>query len=451
MEKFILKYAPVFIQNVAISLYNSMLYKKRRAGVYKMRREYYAHFDSAEFKVVEKEADKRLTDFLQTAAAKSDWYNKYKGKSLCEFPVLEKEDLVNNFDSIKTIADDNAIVCFTGGTTGASMKVVYSYTDMQDRCALLDHFRAAYGYKLGKKTAWFSGKSVVRNKDLKNGICYRDDYINKIRFFSTFHISDENFKIYCRAFLSFRPEFIVGSPSSVYDLCSYALKRGLEAKGIVKVFFSTAETVLPHHREVIFKILGCEIVDQYASSEGAPFIIQCKSGSMHIHPLSGVFEVVDDEMKPSNEGEILVTSFTTHGTPLIRYRIGDRIKLASDDYKCACGSSYQVVESIDGRNTDFIWSPENGKINLGNISNCTKNIPGIICFQVTQRHENKIMVKVVCSSSFSDKEEEQFLQAIKLRVGKSMEIDIERVPSIPREKSGKFRIVKNTLTLKGVY
>ena len=36
-----------------------------------------------------------------------------------------------------------------------------------------------------------------------------------------------------------------------------------------------------------------------------------------------MFEVVDENMQPATEGEILVTSFITHGTPLIRYRIGD--------------------------------------------------------------------------------------------------------------------------------
>src|SRR3546814_13810209 len=84
-------------------------------------------------------------------------------------------------------------------------------------------------------------------------------------------------------------------------------------------------------------------------------------------------------MQPAREGEILVTSFTTRGTPLIRYRIGDRISLAPDDYRCPCGSCFPVVKHIDGRTADFIWSPENGKVNLGNISNSTKEIGRASC------------------------------------------------------------------------
>src|SRR3546814_20135429 len=102
-------------------------------------------------------------------------------------------------------------------------------------------------------------------------------------------------------------------------------------------------------------------------------------------------------MQPAREGEILVTSFTTRGTPLIRYRIGDRISLAPDDYRCPCGSCFPVVEHIDGRTADFIWSPENGKVNLGNIGNSTKDAEGIICFQIVQEAPAAVNVAVMAN------------------------------------------------------
>src|SRR3546814_13921204 len=65
----------------------------------------------------------------------------------------------------------------------ASMKVIYHPEDMQERFALKDYFRSRYGYKLGRKVAWFSGKSLLRPTDLASGRVWRDDHINKIRFF----------------------------------------------------------------------------------------------------------------------------------------------------------------------------------------------------------------------------------------------------------------------------
>jgi len=350
-------------------------------------------------------------------------------------------------DSIVTIDEKNAIVSMTGGTTGASMKVLYTKENIQERHAILDSFREQYGYRLGKKCAWFSGKDIVSEKDINKGICYRDDYINKIRFFSTFHITDSNFEVYWAAFSQFAPEFIVGFPSSVYELCTMASIRGLKLSKPVKTFFPTAETLLPIHRKVISSVLGCQIIDQYASSEGAPFILECEQGSLHLHSLTGVFEVVDENMNPACEGEILVTSFTTEGTPLIRYRIGDRIKLAFKSKQCGCGSHLPLVESIEGRSTDYILTPTGGRVNLGNISNCTKGVKGIIQFQILQQELNTIKVLVVASNDFVTNEKRKFITALEQRFGTNMEINIESVDEIAKEKSGKFRMVKNNIKL----
>lgn len=439
---------PLFVQNVLISIYNSYLYKVRHGGKYREYREYYQKVLKLSENEIKLEQEKRLYAFLKSATSNSGWYSKFSNfKTLNDFPVLNKSDLINNLSDISTVNEKDAIVSLTGGTTGASMKVLYTKENTQERHALLDHFRAEYGYSLGKKCAWFSGKDIVTKKDIDKEVCYRDDFINKIRFFSTFHITEGNFYVYWKALTSFSPEYIVGFPSSVYEICLIAQSKGLKLESKVTAFFPTAETVLPNHRQVISSVLGCKVADQYASSEGAPFILECKSGSLHIHPLTGIFEVVDENMDPSIEGEVLVTSFTTIGTPLIRYRVGDRIKLAPKDAQCECGSVFPLVERIEGRSTDYVLSPTNGKVNLGNISNATKDVQGIVMFQIVQNNLESVIVDVVSNKLFSQKEQDKFYNALIARFG-NMEVKIRLVNSINKEKSGKFRIVKNNLELK---
>lgn len=447
------KKTPFFIQNVAISLVNFNLYRVRHNGVYKYYREYYSNWDSVSRLEIEAESKKRLTEFLDYVKKKSTWYNQRIPKrvnnplSLQSVPILEKHNILEDLDNIKTIDEKHGLVSLTGGTTGASMKVVYTKEDMQERFAILDHFRAKHGYTLGKKAAWFSGKNLISQKDISKGTCSHYDFINKIRFYSTFHINEKNFNIYWKSLNKFKPDFIVGFPSSVYEICELADNHGLKLNHKVKVFFPTAETVLPQHREVIGRVLGCKLVDQYASSEGAPFILECEAGNLHIHPLTGIFEVVDENLQPTKEGELLVTSFTTKGTPLVRYRIGDSIKLSSEDKHCTCGSTFPLVDEIQGRTTDYLVSPTHGKVNLGNLSNSTKDVSGIIKFQAIQDSIDKIKVRVVANESFNVVEQKKFKDALQQRFGPKVNININIVKDIPNEKSGKFRIIKNNLNL----
>jgi phenylacetate-CoA ligase len=448
MKDLILRHAPLSVQNIAISLYNTWQYWHRRRGVYAERRDYFSRAETLSRAELGFEAASRLRAFLDGATSRSSWFSLYRDRPLHEFPIMTKDDLVQHFDEICTIPAAAGWESHTGGTTGASLKVVYALHDMQERFALLDHFREKFGYTLGKRCAWFSGKSLVTAGDVKKGSLWRDDFINKIRFYSTFHINEDTFEHYWRGLEQFDPEFIVGFPSSISDLCRIACARNLKYAGKVIAVFPTAEMVLPESRVLIEETFSCRIADQYASSEGAPFILECASGSKHIHPLTGVFEVVDERLERANEGEILVTSFTTSGTPLIRYRIGDRIKLAPPETFCPCGSFFPIVERIEGRNLDFIYSPENGRVNQGNLSNCTKNVSGIKSFQLIQRAINEVTVNVAATEEFDGQEEMTLLGDLRERLGDKMTIDIHRMSEIPREASGKFRFVKNHLDPK---
>ncbi|CAM4050345.1 phenylacetate--CoA ligase family protein [Psychrobacter arenosus] len=445
MKKRFLSLTPYFIQNSFISIFNYYQYKIRHGGKYHEYKSYYAWVESISGSQLSHEIELKKASFFKYVSHNSPWYKDYDLQRFYSVRMLEKIDIINNLNSMLTLKEKEGVVSLTGGTTGASMKVIYTKEDMQERFAIIDHFRAKHGYELGKKTAWFSGKNLISQKDIKKGICSHYDFINKIRFYSTFHINHSNFDVYWKSLNEFQPEFLVGFPSSVYEICEIADSKGLKSNYKVKVFFPTAETVLPKHREVIGRVLGCKLVDQYASSEGAPFILECTKGNLHIHPLTGIFEVIDEYMQPAEEGELLVTSFTTHGTPLIRYRVGDRIKLDTLNKQCDCGSSFPLVDKIEGRSTDYILSPTHGKVNLGNISNSTKDVIGIIQFQVIQQELNHVKVLVVATNKFSLAEKNKFKTSLAERFGDQIAIELKIVNEITKEKSGKFRLVKNLI------
>ncbi len=353
--------------------------------------------------------------------------------------------LRRNSLKIHTIKKSEGILAKTGGTTGKSLEVLYTKNNMQDRFAMLDDFRGRYDYKLGKNTAWFSGKSLLNYKDIKQKRFWRTDYWYNVRYYSTFHIKEDYLIYYINDLKRFKPEFLVGFPSSIFEIAKYGLRNNIDfPKSIVKAIFPTAEKLTIEKREVIELFFKTKVYDQYASSEGAPFIFECKDNNLHLELQSGVFEVLDSNNQPSTKGKLIVTSFTTFGTPLIRYDIGDSIQLS--DGICNCGNNNPLVKEIDGRIDDFIYSEVNGKINLGNISNTLKDTYGVVKFQVVQNKKDLIEIyMIIDDKNYNKKSEAVFLRNWKDRVGSEMIIKIIYVDDIEVEKSGKYRMVKNNI------
>lgn len=454
--EYLYRLAPHFLQNFFMTGFNILAYRIRYGGKYK---EYLKIFKQNEnlsrIELLLLQAQRYKT-FLKFVNKHSHYYQRqfekipefYKIENIQKLPILSKEALRENINEITTISNKrNAIEAETGGTTGKSLKVYFTKEKIQEGFAMLDNFRGLFGYRLGKRTAWFSGKNLLSNSDIQKNRFWKTDWVNKVRYYSTFHIKNEYLKYYVEDIINFQPEYLVGFPSIISELARYGLKHGYTfPKGICKAVFPTAETVSQEMRDNIELFYGCKMYNQYASSEGAPFIFECKNGNLHMELQSGVFEVLDDNNKPAQSGRLVVTSFTTEGTPLIRYDIEDRITLEDAAKTCSCGNHNPLVKEILGRIDDFIYSPESGKINLGNVSNTLKDTKGIVRFQVIQNEIDKLKILIVIDKKeFDKKSEQKFIQNWRDRVGNKMKIDIRYVDDIPVEKSGKFRIVKNNI------
>lgn len=452
----IIELLPNSLVNLGVSVYNWKEYRKRYGRNYDQYRQLFLknryisrenlfEIQSRQFKKLVKYAYEN-SKFYQTIYKDLD-FDFSDMANIKKLPIVSKESLRVNINEVYTIPEKGASLGKTGGTTGKSLVVRYSLENLQERFALLDDFRARFGYKLGKKTAWFSGKKILNSHDIRKNRYWKTDYLYNVRYYSTFHVHKNNLLYYVQDLLSYKPEYLVGFPSTMYDIAKAGLSMHIEIpKGVIKAIFPTSETITKESRTIIERFFSAKIYDQYASSEGAPFIFECKCGNKHLEMQSGVFEVLDENNNPAECGRLVVTSFTTYGTPLIRYDIGDSIELAPENDECNCGNHNPLVKAIHGRIDDYIYSPEVGKINLGNISNTTKGVKGLIQFQVVQNELNQIDLYVVIDKNeFKDKDKNIFIANWIDRVGEKMKLNLHIVETIPTEKSGKTRIVKNNI------
>jgi phenylacetate-CoA ligase len=447
----IYKYAPHSVQNIMVSVFNILSYRVRYGGKYSHYRALFDANKALDLSSLEAIQEQRFKDFISYVLKHSDYYREKIGmesialsiKDIARIPMLSKEELRTHTQEINTIDASKGSVSKTGGTTGKSLEIIYTYDNLQERFAMLDTFRSGFGYELGKKTAWFSGKSLLTARDIKRNRFWKTDHFYKTRYYSTFHINEKFLKYYVEDLIQFKPEFLVGFPSTMYGIAKFGLKQGRQLdKGVIKAIFPTAETLTPEHRRTMETFFNAPVYDQYASSEGAPFIFECKNHRLHLELQSGVFEVLDKDDRPAKKGRLIVTSFTTKGTPLIRYDIGDQIELS--DEPCNCGNNNPVVHEILGREDDYIYAPEVGKINLGNISNTLKNTKGIVKFQVEQHSLDEIIISMVIDPDlYNTSVETEFLKNWRDRIGTAMKISLVQVATIAPAPSGKHRLVKN--------
>src|SRR5699024_541176 len=109
----------------------------------------------------------------------------------------------------------------------------------------------------------------------------------------------------------------------------------------------------------------------YASSEGAPFIYTGMDGNYVIGKETGFFEFFKIEQYIY---EMVVTSYINLATPIVRYKIGDNVVIASSEEYLNSIEHDITIEKILGRNTDFLVGSQHNMVTSANMSNVVKDL-----------------------------------------------------------------------------
>lgn len=440
--------SPHYIKNIFVTIYNLKwftIHNKRYRFLIKKYREMFFEKNLNELKKIQ---ENKFLKFIDFSKKNNQYYqNKLHNiaitslEDITKIPILNKDDLLK--DDLKSEINDTCFVGYTGGTTGKSLKYFLTKNDYIERQSCLDFFRSLHGYSFGNKIAWFSGKEIITDKELKKNIFWVKDYINKIIYYSTFHMRDEYIDKMIDNLNKEKPEYFSGFPSAIYELTNYWEKSGKPIEFQLNAIFTTSEPFFQYQKEKIQTFFNCIAPDQYASSEGAPFIYECPFGQLHYDMYSGIFE------KISGTNEVLVTSFTTHKMPLIRYKIGDSIEFDDSKKSCSCGSKMPLIKKIIGRSMSFVYSRERGKVGVTNIANSIKYIKGIEKLQLVQNEIDTIIIKLVLENTKIKKDVKKQLEyELRYRLGDNIDLIYNIVKNIPCEKNGKYMMIKNNLKEK---
>ncbi len=108
--------------------------------------------------------------------------------------------------------------------------------------------------------------------------------------------------------------------------------------------------------------------------------VECRAGrGCHIREADLFLEIIDPVSgKPCPDGvlgEIVLTTLSRLGMPLIRYRTGDLA--AMDGAPCPCGSPLRRLTGFAGRLTDRASLPDGGTLSLAELDQALYRLPGL--------------------------------------------------------------------------
>lgn len=161
----------------------------------------------------------------------------------------------------------------------------------------------------------------------------------------------------------FSPTVLIAIPSFIPRLIDYALENNIDFKSSsVKSVLCIGEPI--RNPDFTYNELGKRITSQwdvklystYASTEMGAAFTECEEGKGgHLNPDLLILEVVDENGKRVNEGElgeVVVTTLGVEGMPLLRYKTGDLCNVYYEP--CACGRSSTRLGPVVGRKQQMI-------------------------------------------------------------------------------------------------
>ena len=172
-------------------------------------------------------------------------------------------------------------------------------------------------------------------------------------------ISAGNTALQIQTMIDFKSTVLCCTPSYAMYLGEEIEKLGVKDQLSLKCGIFGAEPWTESMRAQIEEKLGIKAYDIYGLSEimgpGVSYECECQAG-MHINEDNFIPEIIDPdtgEVLPEGAtGELVFTTLTKQGFPLIRYRTRD---ICSLNYEpCACGRTHIRMNKPSGRSDDML-------------------------------------------------------------------------------------------------
>ena len=372
----------------------------------------------------------------------NNFYKKKVGSKLPDrwekLPIIEKKHFQNNLVNLIStpFIRTSLYKANTSGSSGIPLNFAKNKFCHARSWVTIKNLYEHHNLELGSKEARFYGipKDFVGYSYER----FKDFIFNRNRFV-IFDMSPFVLEKFINRFKRGNFEYIYGYTNSILLFSEYLIKNKIILKNIcssLKKVIVTAELCTEREMKIIEQGTGVGVINEYGASECSIIAFECVNGFQHI--------IEENLFVENNEiGEILVTDLFNKAMPFIRYNIGDRGSIQS--IKCSCEfNNNRILTYLTGRTNDTIILPD-GRVSPGltffYISReILEKTGGVIKEMVVRQTAiNRIEIDVVSEKEFSQGDKKFLKNQIVKYLKQDLNIVVNNIKSIPREKSGKIK------------
>lgn len=365
-------------------------------------------------------------------------------------PLLDKASIRQAGDTLKSDVAKELSLFNTGGSSGQPLQFYVGKQRKSHDIAAKWRATQWWDVDIGDKELVVWGSPIELGK--QDRVKQWRDRVFRSRLLPAFAMAEDDLASYVATIKSYRPAMLFGYPSSLSLIAQYAKKQGIDLTQLgIKVAFVTSERLFENQKRLIEEVFACPVANGYGGRDAGFIAHACPHGGMHISSEDIIVEIVDSNGKvlPHGEvGEVVITHLATQDFPFVRYRTGDLACLSTES--CPCGRHLPMLESIEGRTTDFVIAADGTTLHALSLIYVLRELPSVTEFKIIQESRLHTRVLLVTDDNYSDACQSFIRNNFRKRLG-DIQLDIEQVEQIAREKSGKFKYVESKVGVSWDY
>lgn len=341
----------------------------------------------------------KLRETLRLARARSAFYRQHLAAapqelanlaSLDQFPFTTAEDIRDQPLRCLCVSQgeiSRVVTLSSTGTTGEPKRLYFTASDQE---LTLDFFHVGMSTLVGPgdrvlillpcETPGGVGDLLARALERLGAVGLRHGPVRDVA---------ETLEVMIRE----RVNSLVGIPTQILALARYQDGNGRRVPLQLKSALLTTDYVSPAIVAAVEGAWNCQVYNHYGMTEmGLGGGVECQARrGYHLREADLYFEIIDPETGQSlpegEQGEVVFTTLTRRGMPLIRYRTGDLSRFVPGP--CPCGTVLKTLARVRERICGRVELPGGRGLSMADLDDALFPLEGVLDFRAAVSRDER--------------------------------------------------------------